>query len=769
MEGPVYVCDYLGYKTLNKPATSIAGLQTTVRELYLQFRKNLQQGGPPKKSSFKVTPGGLLVSLHESGNPLEMFFDITCINLIQSVRFALLKGSEKKPKAVFVPIDDTRARVNVEKSAFSLDKSFHFLVHASHNPLLVCVLRRPKGVKALDCHVFGMDSPENVLYVQSCVNQLMTSGGSAAGEAAFNRSGTRGDFIRTEFGDYSVYRGGQGSAPAQGQKFELKDEHFRGGDGGGGGGGEGGGFPPDSGPGPRDGGQPSSRETYPADSGDRPRFGWSYDKPQSGEDFRRISGQFGGEGGRPVSGELRSGNQPPGDASRQGNQFPGDASRQGNQFLGDGGRQGNQFYQDGRSGSQYQGDRRSGEMTEDRSSFRGGSGYTQGYRRPEYDRAEISHGRERSGDSGDSRLTGGNRKISATSDLSAGGTRGVDCADPRYGPPVSPRGEAPPRVMQKPVSPVRPAPGPAFTPIGGHAPLSPRVGAESPRSPASPFPPPGPPLNAGGGSFKEGPAFSLSNRESRADEVDQDAPPHGKPVAKVPPHLKGVKVLPSDFLAVKLKPKQQRTESEESDHCYDNPQNILAQYQQLQIQEQDAQEGFKGFDDPSADKLGKSRSYTSNWNDDGRMSSESGSGFDSQYRRYAGGEEERRYIEQYSDQDTVQVRPHGRYEESPAAGVGKNRPSGHGYRNNDAGSSSSGDWRSKTAYDMGPGQGAYPRGGGGGGGGMAPPSSAANDEKQLDRKKDAEIASMFSNHHGQGRSGLHPDSNNFEQSLGYLP
>ncbi|KAK7505948.1 hypothetical protein BaRGS_00002670 [Batillaria attramentaria] len=706
MDGPTYACDYLGYSTLSKPATGIASLQAPVKDMYLKFRKNAVSGASPRKATFKITPGGLVVALQEGANQTELFFDISSVNFIEAVRFAVLRGTEKKPKAVFLPLDESRGPIS-EKVAFSLEKQFHFLVQSGHQPLLVCVLRRPKGVKALDCHVFAMDSPENALYVVSLVQQLLSGAAGkdfptsapppASLDSNFNRGGTRGDFIRTEFGEYNM----------------------------------------EPGLGPRGGGQPNPRETYPAESAERPRFGWSYDKPQSGEEFRRISGQYPPDG-RPVSGgEVRPGNQYPDDV-----------------------RPGNQYYGDGRPGNQYPGDRRSNEGY---GVGVGGGGppfdpMQGGYRRQDYERAEISHVRERSGDSSDSRGSGLAR---TGSDRPPGGRQFDDPGlgaragyqDPRYGPP---RAEGPPKVMEKPQSPIRNPGAPTFPTGGGQAPVSPRRGPDSP-----PFSPT---------SQGVGPTYSLSNRESQ-EEIQ------GKPVAKV---------LPSDFLAVKLKPKQQRSESEDSSsHDYDNQKNIMQQYKQLQ--ELEAQQGFQGFEDRDLDKAGQQRRYNDNWNDDGRGGGGGpGPGYDQQYRPRYQQEDDRRYIEQYTTPggpgaDDVQMRGHPhRYEQPPA--VGKNRYSAPTYAEADrpGDRNSGGEWRSQSSYEMGQGvprqvPGGYPRGGAGGAPGepargTGAPSSAASDETQMGRKKDAEIASMFSNFRLQGSQDPYAqDRNHFEEGLGYLP
>ncbi|PVD31474.1 hypothetical protein C0Q70_06886 [Pomacea canaliculata] len=725
MDGPTYACDYLGYNTLSKPATGIQMLQQPIKELYLKFRKHLSTGGGPRRASFKVTPAGLLVAVADGKERSEMFFDLSSINFLEAVRFSVL-GSEKKPKAIFVPIDESRGPVS-DKTAFSLDKNFHFLIKAGHHPLLVCVLRRPKGVKMLDCHVFALDTPENAVYIASLVQRLQQSGGSSKDfpvgaeprqDGGFNR-GVKGDVIRTEFGDYSVYRGGTGGP----QPFELRDEHFRGAAGDGNGGGNGGGIPPQMDyPGNR-GGHPNPRETYPAENADRPRYGWSYDKPQSGEDYKRVSGQYMGDG-RPMSGgQIPDSPTPIGGDSRQ---FPRGDVRPGGQFPGD-----------GRSAGDFPGGA-------ERQPARGGSLYDHlggPYRRQEIERSEVAHVRERSGDSTDSRPSFDRSSVSGSERM--GGVRPYDDFGPSgrggFGESRgSQRSEMPPRVMDKPVSPVM-----RHQPNGQQ------------------YMPGGSPIPA--------PAFSLSNRESRGDVPDD--PQGNKPVAKVPPHLKGVKVLPSNFLDVKLKPKPKQSEETEGGG-YDNQKNIMVQYKQLQ--EMEAQ-GNKGFGDPEVEK----RSYNNNWNDDLK----SGGG-DVMYRRHPGDPATAATLKSTRLVGETKYGRRGydpRYDEgSGGQAGGKYRHSSPTYGDRFGPSDNSapaqapgappGNWRATSAYEMG--QGGFQRGGpqhGQGGGqlpydmgqnydrgyqqqqqqqqgygrGMVAPGNAPNEEGLQGRKKDAEIANMF--------------------------
>lgn len=151
--------------------------------------------------------------------------------------------------------------------------------------------------------------------------------------------------------------------------------------------------------------------------------------------------------------------------------------------------------------------------------------------------------------------------------------------------------------------------------------------------------------------------------------------------------------------------------------------------------------------------------------------------------------------------EDVQLRGHShgqqqqqRYDPPPTASSGGTRYSAPSYAA-ETDRPHLDEWRSaKSSYEMGhgprQGQGyprgpegqGYPRGqmegqgqgylrgpGGEAPRGMNPPSSEANDETQMIRKKDAEIANMFSNFRLQGPDPYQQERNNFEDSLGYLP
>uniref|UniRef100_A0A0B7ATH1 PID domain-containing protein n=1 Tax=Arion vulgaris TaxID=1028688 RepID=A0A0B7ATH1_9EUPU len=216
MEGPSFYCAYLGFTALSKPPTNLSVLQSTVKELYFKYRKSPASG---RSANLKLVQNGVLVVLYENGSvKSELFLDFSSVTFVEAAKFLAVKtSSERKPKAMFVPVDESKGAVS-DKNAFLVDKIYHFLISSTHPPLVVCVVRRPTGVKALDCHVFALDTIENSLHISSLIAsaqmpsgpmvKLDSGGDLARAKGGFDR-GARGDVIRTDYGEYSVYRGPQ--------------------------------------------------------------------------------------------------------------------------------------------------------------------------------------------------------------------------------------------------------------------------------------------------------------------------------------------------------------------------------------------------------------------------------------------------------------------------------------------------------------------------------------------------------------------------------
>ncbi|XP_059168310.1 uncharacterized protein LOC131950253 isoform X2 [Physella acuta] len=227
MDGPSFYCAYLRFSPISKPPTNIGVLQAPIKELYFKYRKTPASG---RSACLKLIQKGVLVVFYEDGNVKdEMFFDFSSVVFVEAVKFLPVKtSSEKKIKALFVPVDESKAQLS-DKSAFLVEKPFQFLTSTTHPPLVVCVVRRPTGVKALDCHVFALDTVENSLHITALIGSTQIPPGIPVGrgdggdpskaKGNFDRGG-RGDVIRTEYGEYSVYRGPHGyEGPPPGQRY----------------------------------------------------------------------------------------------------------------------------------------------------------------------------------------------------------------------------------------------------------------------------------------------------------------------------------------------------------------------------------------------------------------------------------------------------------------------------------------------------------------------------------------------------------------------
>ncbi|XP_046353729.2 uncharacterized protein LOC124133383 isoform X2 [Haliotis rufescens] len=722
MDGYTFNGDYIGYSTLSKPATGVGILQQPIKEQYLKARKQ----GNSKKVMLRLIQSGLAISLVDTGGGQkgEMFYDISSISYIESLRFTVLSGSEKKVRAMFVPLAEATLPSVKDKNVFTVDKNYHFLTQINHPALLACVLRRPKGVKALDCHIFMLENVEDAFKIVSIVRHIQTRGSNPdvmtelkQNENGSFKRGQNNDVIRTEYGEYSVYRGQK--------QYELKDDFFR---------------PPEHEGGPQGEYRPPGQEggpqgDYRPPDNEDPGYGWSYERSRENNDdnwhsfdndrYERKDERF--------AGQLRVGTQNRGDFS-----------------------------------------------------------YDQGGR--EY----ISHGRQRSSDSGEGRMN------MSFSDSSERGGRHDEHTERRSWNErergnISPRAaHFPPRVAEKPNKPdpmMRSMGPPSPNQHSPPRPLSPR-GMDSPRStnyqhpPASGYNQP-----AQGGRYAPpspgGPVYSMSNLESRQTDArppeEESAP---KPVAKVPPHMvAGVKVLPTGFVpsAIKLKPKTAKHDrsygSEDSDPDYDNNIHMYKKpvndYQSYQSEKYTEERNIYNHNN-SNDNLGKGGdNYGKGGDNHGRYadynkggmygdssyskegSQNRGFSYAPEYGRQVSDEktESRQYIESYDGPYGVQRREtdhrqtdkggSNRYSAPSTAYDDRSRDPGNRW----SGSSGGGQGRSQSNYDIGS---------------RAPPGG---DGGQGPKGKEAEIASMFTDFQIQkGEPTPYTTSGtDFEQSLGYFP
>lgn len=606
MEGPSFYCNYLGFTPISKPPTTIAVLQTPVRDMYYKYRKSPSTG---RSATLRLTQHGVLVILYNDGIVNgNIFFDFGDVVFVEAASFTPVKtSSERKPKAFFLPVEQdggAKSGAALEKHAFLVEKNFHFLVTTSHPPLVVCVVRRPQGVKALDCHVFALDTVENALHISGLIASAQTSPGpnnipngpnSGRGGANFDRARGGGDVIRTEYGEYSVYRGSNqpphdpgmrganphpmmaGGGTPMGQPREPLGG-IQGGPPGGRNGYLGGGVP---------GGIVLTQDNFMSDSSSD-HYHHHLQQTQQYLQYQQTPytadvvprGNVGGGGGSHVRASV-----PPHQSGY--NTRPPDViihARPMSVDVGGDDRFPHNPIHDRSFGSVHTGGG-------------GSSDHDSGVRmRYEEERGnQIRHSGSRGSDS----QVSPRGPVDYPPDNGGGGRYLPPGARPMFpGGPISPN------------EPARSAKPPRFSPP---PPTSPRGhSAEM--------------MRGSGGSGPNQEIFSASNRESRAieDETEQQAMIGGRPVAKVPPHFKaGIKVLPSDFRMVKLKHnslKEGKRADSMSDDGYDNNKEMMDRYRELQEAEQFSKPSGQHYPDVAVSASNPNhitREYRSGWEEDG--------------------------------------------------------------------------------------------------------------------------------------------------------
>ncbi|CAG5121698.1 unnamed protein product [Candidula unifasciata] len=724
MEGPSFYCAYLGFSALQKPPTNLSVLQNTVKDLYFTYRKTPASG---HSANLKLVQNGVLVVLYENGSvKTEMFFDYSSVTFVEAAKFAPVKtSSERKPKAMFVPVDESKGSMS-DKHAFPVEKAFHFLISSTHPPLVICVVRRPTGVKALDCHVFALDTIENSLHISALIasaqmpaghyNKVESIGDPPKAKGGFDR-GVRGDVIRSDYGDYSVYRGPNGYEMPPSQQFSggAVSEHQ---------------------PGQWYGGGPVHSLGGPIHS--------------PGGPIHSPGGPIHSPGGliHSPGGHIHSPGGPVQSPGRNDHQRPQSGGTSGPMILTQ------DIFRDQPSPSQpyggVPGPKEYGMYEQPNYGGAPGGGY---YRQPDV----IMHTRQMSGDGSgqpsqdqsysgqdpasmdvrmryeevsmrnnvNSRLSGGGVHEARLSGGQASAGNRLSAGQGYPSGKISPRPhELPGYNAEPPYTQWQSGPMPS--------PASPMSNMSSPRSPHTYIP--GSPQGFGA------PIHSASNLESRSANPQPDTEEHisGRPVAKVPPHMIGVKVLPTDFRMVKLKPKaDKRPESSDIDP-YDNAKESPGMYKELyepppgKAKHFPDGNAFQDFDAVKGRHDEYSRDYGSHWNDT--------------VKDNVSGDINKRYD---NSSNVSRHESTGDYSSRYEDNNNKNRHSGPSY-----GGDRTWEQRPQANYE--------------------PRSNSPRNSDPNARTKDLEIANMFSNVRLQGGSNQpmyrQPrDRNEIEEGLGYLP
>lgn len=230
IEEYTFKVEYLGSLMLSKTATGLAAIQKPLRELYLNNIRKSDAKIRAQERTIKVRPEGILMIFKDSSSSDQakhVFYEMSSIHFKDSVTFVTRKGSDKKLRGGFEPLEEHR-RGSADGFFTMLDKKLYYLSDKRHPALFVCVMRRPLGVKALDCHVFVMANHKEALQIVDIINQLQCKELTPVHESSktlpYHQSGGNG----VEITKLPAFR--PTDHPAQqttGHRYELRDEFFR--------------------------------------------------------------------------------------------------------------------------------------------------------------------------------------------------------------------------------------------------------------------------------------------------------------------------------------------------------------------------------------------------------------------------------------------------------------------------------------------------------------------------------------------------------------
>lgn len=238
-----YTLHYLGCSVLSKGTTGLGVIQKPLKELYFSFRK--KQTKTPTEVYMQITREGLNMLTPDGngqGHQLKStLYKFQQVSYVEAVLFTH-KNNSRKTQFAFMPLDEKRAVTSPEKLFSTLEKKNSYLLKMNHQPIVVCLMRRQAGVKALDCHVFISLSPTDAMKIVDSFTHMEQLASQSEYKGEFRTvppkanappPGSPWDGVHRP--DYRPYTNPAYPASAipdsnhpHDGRYQLRDEHFRG-------------------------------------------------------------------------------------------------------------------------------------------------------------------------------------------------------------------------------------------------------------------------------------------------------------------------------------------------------------------------------------------------------------------------------------------------------------------------------------------------------------------------------------------------------------
>jgi hypothetical protein len=198
-----YDVQYLGSSMLTKPATTtgLGVLQQPLIDLYVgYFQPKSPNPRPLPSRRITLTDRGMIISAlnGDVSDDQDAFYAMPSIIFWEAVRFVAVRISDRKYRGAFEPVGE--GHVTKENLYTEMDKRHvHLASQVKHHPvLLVCVLRRTTGIKALDLHAFvcsssrlGVSIAETLSIAQESYNNQQSNASDAFSYDPFDKGNVR--------------------------------------------------------------------------------------------------------------------------------------------------------------------------------------------------------------------------------------------------------------------------------------------------------------------------------------------------------------------------------------------------------------------------------------------------------------------------------------------------------------------------------------------------------------------------------------------------
>ncbi|XP_071057185.1 uncharacterized protein [Onthophagus taurus] len=160
--------DYLGSVTLQEKVTSLAGLQTPLKELYFSYKKNTKH----KKTltgRLEISSSGLKVQYQGEKGDLEQLNSFPTIAVWSAVKFVI-----QDHNYAFLPLITDPDNLDKQQLFQNFtQQEFKNLNNENHFPLFAVVMRKIGVQKQLECHAFICQTSEDAIVIAATLYKAL--------------------------------------------------------------------------------------------------------------------------------------------------------------------------------------------------------------------------------------------------------------------------------------------------------------------------------------------------------------------------------------------------------------------------------------------------------------------------------------------------------------------------------------------------------------------------------------------------------------------